>query len=176
MIITPLIVSHFLYCPHVILNGLVVTIIQTFTPLFCGLLTNEPRHPPSLIRVFALRIKKPSILSYPLSAQRRLWSDWTDAQADLSLRWVHTHFVGFIMSWLKFDYPYFRAVTVERCLVSISSEEPACMTLCFFFRQRRLSHIRCQGDSFFPADGHQVILNKMNTKSKTNIKRTTIDN
>ena len=28
------------------------------------------------------------------------WSDWADAQADLSLRWVHTHFVGFFMSWL----------------------------------------------------------------------------
>ena len=23
-----------------------------------------------------------------------------DAQADLSLRWVHTNFVGFVMSWL----------------------------------------------------------------------------
>ena len=28
------------------------------------------------------------------------WSDWADAQADLSLRWAHTHFVGFVMSWL----------------------------------------------------------------------------
>ena len=26
------------------------------------------------------------------------WSDWADAQADLSLRWAHTHFVGFVMS------------------------------------------------------------------------------
>ena len=25
-----------------------------------------------------------------------------DAQADLSLRWAHTHFVGFVMSWLKY--------------------------------------------------------------------------
>ena len=25
------------------------------------------------------------------------WSDWTDAQADLSLRWAHSHFVGFVM-------------------------------------------------------------------------------
>ena len=25
------------------------------------------------------------------------WSDWVDAQADLSLRWVHSHFVGFVM-------------------------------------------------------------------------------
>ena len=40
------------------------------------------------------------VLSYPLSAQRRLWSDWADAQADLSLRWAHTHFVGFVTTRL----------------------------------------------------------------------------
>ena len=28
------------------------------------------------------------------------WSDWADTQADLSLRWAHTHFVGFVMSRL----------------------------------------------------------------------------
>ena len=27
-------------------------------------------------------------------------SEWVDAQADLSLRWAHTHFVDFVMSWL----------------------------------------------------------------------------
>ena len=31
----------------------------------------------------------------PLSALRRV-----DAQADLSLHWAHTHFVGFVISWL----------------------------------------------------------------------------
>ena len=39
--------------------------------------------------VFAVRMKKSWVLRYPLSAQRRLWSDWADAQADLSLRWTH---------------------------------------------------------------------------------------
>ena len=39
-------------------------------------------------------------LSYPLSAQQRLRTDWADAQADLGLRWVHSHFVGFVMRWL----------------------------------------------------------------------------
>ena len=33
--------------------------------------------------------------------QRRHKSDWADAQADLSLRWAHCHFVGFVMSRLK---------------------------------------------------------------------------
>ena len=60
--------------------------------------SDQPGHSPSLIRVFAVRMKKAWVLSYPLSAQRRLWSDWADAQADLSLRWAHTHFVGFVMS------------------------------------------------------------------------------
>ena len=41
------------------------------------------------------------VLSYPLSAQQSLWSDWADAQADLSLRWAQTHFVGFVMSKLN---------------------------------------------------------------------------
>ena len=59
--------------------------------------SDQPGHPPSLIRVFAVRMKKVWVLSYPLSAQRRLLSDWADAQADLSLRWAHSHFVGFVM-------------------------------------------------------------------------------
>ena len=33
--------------------------------------SNRPWHPPSLIRVFAVRMKKAWVLSYPLSAQRR---------------------------------------------------------------------------------------------------------
>ena len=62
--------------------------------------SDQPGHPPRLIRVFAVRMKKAWVLSYPLSAQRRRWSDWADAQADLSLRWAHSHFVGFVMSRL----------------------------------------------------------------------------
>ena len=34
--------------------------------------SDQPGHPPSLIRVFAARMKKAWVLSYPLSAQRRL--------------------------------------------------------------------------------------------------------
>ena len=59
--------------------------------------SDQPGHPPSLIRVFAVRMKKAWVLSYPLSPQRRLWSDWVDAQADLNLHWAHSHFVGFVM-------------------------------------------------------------------------------
>ena len=62
--------------------------------------SDQPGNPPSLTRVFAVHIKNPWVLSDPLSAQQRLWSDWVDAQDDRSLRWAHTHFVGFVMSWL----------------------------------------------------------------------------
>ena len=58
--------------------------------------SDQPGHPPSLIRVFAVRMKKAWVLSYPLSAQERLWSDWADAQADLSPRWVH---ILLVLSW-----------------------------------------------------------------------------
>ena len=42
--------------------------------------------------VFAVCMKKAWILSYPLSAQRRLWSDWVDAQADLCLCWAQSFY------------------------------------------------------------------------------------
>ena len=62
--------------------------------------SDQPGHLPSLIRVFAVCMKKAWVLSCPLSAQRILWSDWADAQADLSLRWAHSHFVSFVIRLL----------------------------------------------------------------------------
>ena len=73
--------------------------------------SDQPGHPPSVIRVFAVRMKKAWVLSYPLSAQRRLWSDWADAQADLSHRWAHSHFVGFVMSRLIWENVLFTVCT-----------------------------------------------------------------
>ena len=35
--------------------------------------------------------------------------------------------------------------------------------------------MKSQNDSYFPADGHKAILNKMNNKSKTNRKQMNID-
>ena len=48
--------------------------------------------------VFAVFMKKGWTLSYPLSAQQRFWSDWVDA--DPSLFWAHSQFVGFVVLWL----------------------------------------------------------------------------
>ena len=66
--------------------------------------SDQPGHLPSLIRVFSVRMQKALVLSYPLSTKRRLWSDWADAQADLSLRWAHSHFVVFLMRRLIFVF------------------------------------------------------------------------
>ena len=71
--------------------------------------SDQPGHPPSLIRVFAVRLKKARLLSYTWSAQRKLWSDWAGAQADLSLCWEHMPFCWFchdaahiiILTWLQ---------------------------------------------------------------------------
>ena len=38
-----------------------------------------------------------------MSARRRLWSDGANAQDDLSLRWAHSHIVGFVMRRLIFE-------------------------------------------------------------------------
>ena len=45
-----------------------------------------------------------------LRADSEVWSDWADAQADLNLRWAHSHFVGFVMSrlisWILLTWIY----------------------------------------------------------------------
>ena len=58
---------------------------------------------PSLIRVFAVRMKKHWILSYPLSTLWRLirlggWQGWSESSLG-----AH-HFVGFVMRWI-ISYP-----------------------------------------------------------------------
>ena len=65
--------------------------------------SDQPGHPPSLIRVFAVRMKKPWVLSYLLSAQQRLWSDWADAQAELRIRWAQRSFCWFCREVAHFN-------------------------------------------------------------------------
>ena len=83
--------------------------------------SDQPGHLPSLIRVFAIRMKKALALSYPLSAQRRLCTDWADAQADLSLRLAHSHFVGFVMRRLIFVYSLNKEEISETCYSKYAS-------------------------------------------------------
>ena len=65
--------------------------------------SDQPGYPLSLIRVFAVRMKKHWVHNYSLSAERRLWSDWADAQADLSLCWAHMSFCWFCHIYLYFN-------------------------------------------------------------------------
>ena len=44
--------------------------------------------------------------------KRRLWSDCADAQADLSLRCPHSHFVGFVMRRLDYVLGYFAPLQI----------------------------------------------------------------
>ena len=48
--------------------------------------SDQPGHSPSLIRIFSVRMKKAWVLSYPLSTQRRHWSD-SDWQAHMPFCW-----------------------------------------------------------------------------------------
>ena len=63
--------------------------------------TNKMICAPSEDSVFAVCMKKLWVYGYPVSTQRRLWSDWADAR----LVWVFAgptcHFVGFVVLRLK---------------------------------------------------------------------------
>ena len=62
--------------------------------------SDQPGHPPSLIRVFTVRLKIDRILSYSWSArsaQRRLWSDWASA-ADWSESSLGSHANSLVLS------------------------------------------------------------------------------
>ena len=57
--------------------------------------SDQPGQMPSPIGVFAVLMKIPWALSYPLNAQRRLLSDWVVAQVDLNIRWAHRPYCWF---------------------------------------------------------------------------------
>ena len=54
--------------------------------------SNQPGLVLSLIRVFTVHSVGSSGPKLSSCGQRRLWSDWADAQAGLSLRWAHMLF------------------------------------------------------------------------------------
>ena len=57
--------------------------------------SDQPGHPHSLIRVFAVRFMGSLGPKLSSGAQWRLWSDRADAQADLSLGWADRPFCWF---------------------------------------------------------------------------------
>ena len=58
--------------------------------------SDQPGHSPSLIRAFADRMKKPWVLSYQLSAQRRFWSGRVPRLILVSAGRTY-NFVGFVI-------------------------------------------------------------------------------
>ena len=81
--------------------------------------SDQPGHPFSLIRVFTVHMMTPLVLSYPLSAHRRLWSDWVDAQSDLSLHWAHMPFRWFYHAVAQIDYLPFFTITCLRLVTEL---------------------------------------------------------
>ena len=79
--------------------------------------SDRPGHPPSLIRVFAGRLMGSQGLTLSSSGQRRLWSDWADAQADLGLRWANMSFC-----WFCHDAAYLSIITP--CCLAYFTYEP----------------------------------------------------
>ena len=115
--------------------------------------SDKPGHPPSLIRVFAVRSVGSWGPKLSSCGQRRLWSDWADAQADLSLRWAHSYIVGFVMSRLLCVL-YRRNITPMVCksyfqrsclvedmsILSIVSKKPT-KTVCLIFVDFPQNHV-----------------------------------
>ena len=79
-------------------------------------------------------MKKAWVLSYPLSAQQRLRSDWADAQSDLSLCWAHMLFCRFCHALAQF-----KTITMKAKWVALSENIPSDM----FSEQRFRSASTC---------------------------------
>ena len=69
--------------------------------------SDQPGHPSSLIRDFAVCMAVTLSLSYALSAQPGLQSEWLDAQADLNLTQAHMPLCWFshVPSHFTFNEP-----------------------------------------------------------------------
>ena len=92
-----------------------------------------------LIRVFAFRMKKVWVISYPSSAQRTLWSDCADAQADLSPRWAHMPFCLFCHEAAHFNKTWYLGCSLPRqfCYIKLRPlfgqlwpNYVSCLTVC----------------------------------------------
>ena len=123
--------------------------------------SDQPVHPPSLIRVFAVRSMGSQGPKVSSCGQRRLWSDWADAQTDLSLRWAHSHFVGFVMSRLIFlmvsmsvCFALFQCLT-RTVLFWLSKQ---CFAACFILSKRRNAMIRNRYNQIQYEPAHEIMV------------------
>ena len=93
--------------------------------------TDQPGHPPSLIRVFAVRMKKPLVISNPLGAQRRLTRlggcpGWSEPA-------LGAHATLLVLSWggSVLDCNF------DRELLKISIQEEHVLSNCLFYFDRK---------------------------------------
>ena len=91
--------------------------------------SDQPGHPPSLIRVFTVRLKIDRFLSYSLSAQTLIKLGIHPLQADLSLRWAHIP-----IRWFCHDAAQIKA--------ELFLEMTQWKNLCLFFHSERLGQFR----------------------------------
>ena len=107
--------------------------------------SDQPGHTPSLIRVFAVRMKKPWVLSYPLRAQRRLYQTGQMPRL-IRVFAVRTSFCWFcraaaqmiyIFVWnIEWFHIYHVNVTLH------SSQSFTVVTICFKFMRERACVMR----------------------------------
>ena len=115
--------------------------------------SDQPGHPPSLIRVFAVRLKKHWVLSYPLSTQPRLiGSD----KADLSLRWAHMPFCWFSQKAAHFDYKN-RTLLILLVFTLISLENDALKFFIFVIPSMSFSKYRKNSFRLYKCFIYQLI-------------------
>ena len=118
--------------------------------------SDQAGHPPSLIRVFAVRT---NLGTHWVHSED--WSDWADSQADLSLRWAHKSFCWFchgaahFMSVIKatksiiYHVQKTRTVSKKYPLYAPFSAGTVCRTLPYYSTVARekvrivLNHRRC---------------------------------
>ena len=84
----------------------------------------------------------------PSCGRRRLWSDWADAQADLSLCWARTHFVGFVMRWLLCcGLSFYISCWFSKCTYGIWKVCFLTILLLGFLSSRSSKHLRLRSDT-----------------------------
>ena len=87
--------SKMFFCKNTIIRSTCVAVHLSHNTTKTRKVTVRPTSV-HLIRVFGRKLG--SLATH--WAHSEDWSDWVDAQADLILRWTHSHFVGFVMSRL----------------------------------------------------------------------------
>ena len=75
--------------------------------------SDQPGHPPSLIRVFAVRTKKAWVFSYPLGTQQRLRSDWADALPNLIWVFAGCTLILLVLSCRGSHRPHYLKKVIE---------------------------------------------------------------